>query len=148
MTDTSERLAAAVAAQQKWKAEQISTPPAPPPPSGPKAGFAPARPLLQQLVSQLNSSLSDGLAVTIDDNDLYWPNGGLSVLAKGRGMERRLSAWADEAGTLFIGGNPNTREAGEAVGSVSAPDMDKIESRIVEQIEFASGAKTAPVTAS
>lgn len=141
MTTTAERLAAARTAQQKWKAEHANPqPPAPAEPS-PKAGFAPARPIILTLVQELNACLSDGLSIEIDDNDLYWPDGGLRAIVNGGKFDRGLHFWVGEDGTLFINGNPFTKEAGDAAGTASSPDSEMIKDRLIEEIEYASGAK-------
>lgn len=141
MTTTAERLAAARTAQQKWKAEHANPqPPAPAEPS-PKAAFAPARPIILTLVQELNACLGDGLSIEIDDNDLYWPDGGLRAIVNGGKFDRGLHFWAGEDGTLFINGNPFTKEAGNPAGTASSPDSELIKDRLIEEIEYASGAK-------
>lgn len=146
MTTTAQRLAAARAAQQTWKAEQADTPPPPPPSSGPKPGFAPARPVIYEIVQALDAALSDGLSLAIDDNDLYWPNGGLNVAAKGGKFSSGVSLWAASDGTLRVGGNPYLNEPGEVVGTPSAPDRAALEEKFLLQIEYASGARPIPMT--
>ena len=141
MPTVEEQIAAANAAQSAWK----NAPPAPPlPPAPAKANFAPARPVIKAIVADLNAQLHHGLSLTIDDNDTYWPNGGLRVDVHGGKTGGGSTFWAADDGSVRMGGNPHLNQAGVAVGPTDAVDADAIQHGLIQHLLRASGAE--PIT--